>query len=41
MGRVTGASRTLGYGLMPLGALLAGAAADAVGARPGDARRVP
>ena len=28
LGRVSGASRTLGYGLMPLGAMLAGFAAD-------------
>ncbi|MDO8105912.1 MFS transporter [Isoptericola sp. b441] len=34
LGRVTGASRTLGYGLMPLGALLAGAAADRWGLGP-------
>ncbi|MCV2395332.1 MFS transporter [Actinotalea sp. M2MS4P-6] len=34
MGRVTGASRTLGFGLMPLGAVLAGVAADRWGLAP-------
>ncbi len=34
LGRVTGASRTLGYGLMPAGALLAGFAAERWGLAP-------
>ncbi|HMO10308.1 MAG TPA: MFS transporter [Actinotalea sp.] len=34
LGRTAGAGRTLGYGLMPVGALLAGAAAEVVGLAP-------
>ena len=34
LGRVTGASRTLGYGLMPLGAMTSGVAAAHWGLAP-------